>query len=99
MPTIWLWGGFRWLCAACRPYFCFLLSTFCFCGSVASGGFPTGFPPRRTAFYDATFGQTWHGTDSLGNLQLPLRFGTSSCRLLRAYPATSWFLLQPVDLH
>src|ERR1035441_830248 len=25
MPTIWLWAGFRWLCAASHPYFYFLL--------------------------------------------------------------------------
>src|ERR1035438_6550414 len=29
---------FRSLCAASHPYFCFLLSTFCFCQNVALGG-------------------------------------------------------------
>src|ERR1035441_321801 len=43
MALGWPWGGLGWLCAASHPYFCFLLSTFCFCQNVALGGFAPPF--------------------------------------------------------
>src|ERR1039458_4830333 len=56
MPTIWLWGGFGWLCPFSGPYFCFPLSAFCFCRNGALGGSPrflvqvSRFEVRRSTF-------------------------------------------------
>src|ERR1035441_5924863 len=56
MPSIWLWGGFGWLCPFSGPYFCFPLSAFCFCRNGALGGSPrflvqvSRFEVRRSTF-------------------------------------------------
>ena len=38
LPTSWLWSGLVIALGGVTPYFCFQVSAFCFCQSVALGG-------------------------------------------------------------
>src|ERR1035441_5770571 len=38
LPTSWLWSGLVIALGGVTPYFCFPVSAFCFCQSVALGG-------------------------------------------------------------